>query len=80
MLLIIGSGQSILAPAVGVRAGVVVRKIIPGGAVGAVVLTHRGPLTLAEVRIRKSPGLLAVVLFLSAALFGTGTWAASFCH
>ena len=43
------AGQGVLAPPVGTRPGVVVREIVPGLAVGAVVLADRAPLTLADV-------------------------------
>ena len=42
--------EPVLAPAVGARAGVVVREVAPRVAVGAVVLAHRAPGALAEVR------------------------------
>ena len=44
------AGQAVLPPAVGTRPGVVVGKIVPGLAVGAVVLTNGAPLALAHVR------------------------------
>ena len=44
------AGQPVLAPAVGARAGVVVRQVLPGGAVRAVVLANGAPLALTEVR------------------------------
>ena len=43
-------GEAVLAPAVGPRAGVVVRQVLPRRAVLAVVLPHRPPLPLREVR------------------------------
>src|SRR5690606_15792761 len=43
------AGEPVLTPAVGARARVVVRQVGPGGAVRAVVLAHRAPLTLAEI-------------------------------
>ena len=44
------AGEAVLAPAVGARAGVVVREEAPRVAAGAVVLAHRAPGALAEVR------------------------------
>jgi hypothetical protein len=41
--------EAVLAPAVGAGAGVVVRKVGPGVAVGAVVLADRSPGAFAEV-------------------------------
>ena len=57
-------GEAVLAPAVGARAGVVVREVVPGRAAGAVVLAHRPPLALAEVRPPQVPvtGLAQPVL------------------
>ena len=43
-------GQPVLSPPVGLRPGMVVRQVIPRVAVGAVVLPHRAPLPLADVR------------------------------
>ncbi len=48
--MIIGNaGQTVLAPAIGARARLVVGEIIPGVAILAVVLTYRSPLALAQV-------------------------------
>ena len=44
------AGEAVLAPAVGPRAGMVVRQVLPRRAVRAVVLAHGPPLALAEVR------------------------------
>ena len=43
-------GDAVLTPAVGARARVIVREVVPGVAAGAVVLAHRAPLALAEIR------------------------------
>ena len=43
------AGNPVLAPAIGAAAGVVVREMVPGRAVGAVILPHRPPLPLAEI-------------------------------
>jgi hypothetical protein len=42
-------GQAILAPTVGLAAGVVVRQVIPGVAARAVILAHGAPLPVADV-------------------------------
>src|SRR5262249_38214680 len=42
--------KSILAPAIGATAGMLVRKIAPGIAVGGVVFADRAPLPLGEIR------------------------------
>ena len=49
------SGEPVLAPAVGARARVVVREVLPGAAGGAVVLAHRAPGALADVRTHSLP-------------------------
>ena len=49
-LLVIGdTGDAVLAPAIGTRAGVIVGEEIPGVAALAVVLAHGAPLTFAQV-------------------------------
>src|SRR4029077_19378725 len=50
-LLIVGDARdSVLAPAVRPRTRLVVRKVVPRVAAGAVVLADRAPLTLGEIR------------------------------
>ncbi len=51
--------QAILAPAIGAAAGVVVRQVIPAIAVGRIILAHRAPLALGEVRAPAFPILFA---------------------
>src|SRR5262249_42753249 len=64
LFVVADAGQAVLAPAVRAAAGMVMRKIIPGSGVGAVVLTNRAPLALAEVRSPLPPRLSAsAVLF-----------------
>ena len=60
-------GQAILSPPVGPGPRLVVRQVVPGVAVGAVVLPHRAPLPLADVRPPPVPlpGLQQPVLELS---------------
>src|SRR5262249_5481126 len=55
--------QAVLAPAVSTRARLIVREVIPGGAMGAVVLAHGPPLALAQVRSPELPALLAACVF-----------------
>src|SRR5262245_29625178 len=50
------AGQTILAPAIGARAGLIVGEVIPGVTTVAVVLTHRAPLTFAQVGSPLLPG------------------------
>ena len=57
LLLVVGdAGDAVLAPAIGPRAGLIVGEEIPGVAILAVVLAHRAPLPLAEVRAPFLPG------------------------
>ena len=44
------AGNAVLTPAIGAAAGMIVREILPGGAVAAVVLADRAPLALAHIR------------------------------
>jgi hypothetical protein len=63
--------QAVLAPAVGPAAGVVVREVVPGVAVGAVVLTHRAPGALADVGAPAPPrGPSQAVVFEAVVLGG----------
>src|SRR5262245_57081541 len=48
--------QPLLVPAGGPRTGVVVRKVVPGAAVWAVVLAHGAPSALAQVWPPALPG------------------------
>jgi hypothetical protein len=50
------AAQTVLVPAVDARARVVVREIVPGGALGAVVFAHRAPGALAEIGPPILPG------------------------
>ena len=70
VLLVIGdAGDAVLAPAVGARAGLIVGEEIPGVAAFAVVLAHRSPLSLAEIRPPLLPVGRALAGFLQARLF-----------
>src|SRR5262245_42648714 len=44
------AGDSVFVPAIGARAGMVVRKITPRIAIGTVVFAHRSPSTLGQKR------------------------------
>ncbi len=57
----------VFAPAIGPRPGVVVRQVVPGVAIRAVVLAHRAPLPFAEVG---PPALPALIGGLEAATLG----------
>src|SRR5271156_6912748 len=50
LLLVADARQTVLAPAIGAAACMVMRKVIPGISVAGVVLAHRAPLAFAEVR------------------------------
>src|SRR5262249_25130375 len=71
-LLIVGSAtQAVLAPVIRARAGLVVAEVVPGVATFAVVLAHRPPLTVGEIRAPFPPRGLGLTSFLEAAsLFG----------
>src|SRR5262245_45353306 len=58
LAVVANAGQTILAPAVGARAGVVVGEVIPRVTVVAVVLAHCAPLALAQIRSPFLPGNL----------------------
>src|SRR5713101_2603159 len=71
-LMVVRDAQdAVLAPAIGARARVVVRKIVPGRAVGGVVLSHRPPLAVGEIGrpsqpLRRSHGRFLEPLLLHA--------------
>src|SRR5690606_30363403 len=52
------AGHAVLVPPVGAGPGVVVREVVPGGAVLAVVLPHRPPGAFSQVRSPGPPRLL----------------------
>jgi hypothetical protein len=49
LLAVAEPGQSVLAPPVGLGPCVLVRQVLPGGTVSAVVLADRAPLPFAEI-------------------------------
>src|SRR5437867_2506184 len=59
--------QSVLAPAVGAAASVIVRKVVPAGSVRRVVFADRSPLPLGEIRSPALPVLLPPGVFLQPA-------------
>src|SRR5947207_1189639 len=63
LLVIAETGNAVLAPAVGAAASCVVRQILPGIAVGAVILAHRAPLALAQVRAPAFPAAFLPRIF-----------------
>src|SRR5277367_2498757 len=70
-LMIVGNaGDTVLAPAIGARAGLVVAEIVPGVAPLAVVLANRAPLAFAEVRAPFFPRGFVLASLLKSVLFG----------
>src|SRR5512135_1780707 len=55
LLVVAEAGDAVLAPPVRAGARLIVREVGPGIAAGTVVLPHRAPLTLAQVRPRPAP-------------------------
>src|SRR5262249_25179540 len=55
LFVVTDAGYAVFPPAVSPATGMVMWKVIPGGAVGAVVLAHGAPLSLAEVRAPFAP-------------------------
>ncbi len=64
------AGEAILVPAVGAAAGLVVREVVPGIAVGAVVLAHGAPGAFGEVRAPVLPVGVAVGAIAQATVLG----------
>ncbi len=64
------AGQAVVAPAVSAAASMVVREVIPGGAVAAVIFADRAPLAFAGVCTPLPPRELTAIGFVEAALFG----------
>src|SRR5262249_29584303 len=60
LVAIADAGDAVLVPAVHARARLVVREVVPRGAVGAVVLAHRAPGALGEVGPPALPVRLAI--------------------
>ena len=69
LVAIADAGDAVLAPAIGLAAGQVVRQVVPGVAVGAVVLAHGGPGAVADVRPPAPPAADVVLDFLQAGVF-----------
>ena len=55
LLFIAKAADAVFVPAIGSAAGVIVGKIVPGVAVGAIVFAHGAPGPLAEVRAPALP-------------------------
>src|SRR5581483_6075366 len=63
-------GDPVLVPAIGARARVVVRQVLPRGAVRAVVFAHRAPGAVADVWAPPAPVLRAHAVLFDADRFG----------
>src|SRR5271165_6475686 len=50
LVVVAKTGEAVLTPVVGARASLIVGEVVPRVAVLAVVLAHRAPLALAEIR------------------------------
>src|SRR5204862_4293607 len=62
--------EAVFAPAVGSRPRVIVSEVVPGVAVRAVVLAHRAPLALAQVRTPLLPRDPLLARIVQSLLFG----------
>src|SRR5206468_12751482 len=71
--------ESVLAPPIGAAPRVIVREVVPRGAVRRVVFAHRAPLALGEVGPPALPILLAPGIQCEAHLLG-GVWLAGARH
>ena len=70
LLVVAEATQAVLAPPIGARAGLVVREVVPGVAVVAVVLADGAPLPLAEVRPPLLPGDVRLARLVQPLLLG----------
>src|SRR5437016_3769743 len=61
--------EPVFVPAISARARVIVREIIPGVAVRAVILTHGSPRTLAKIRTPALPMLRALARLFDSPFF-----------
>src|SRR5208282_657012 len=67
------AADPILTPAIGPAASMIVRKIFPSRAVFAVILAHRSPLALAEIRSPSPPVDTLAYFFQTRSFRGTGS-------
>lgn len=72
-LIVADSGDTILAPPIGPRHGLLVRKIIPAIAISAIILANRSLLTFAEVRPPQQPILFPLPVFIQTQMLWTWT-------
>src|SRR5438445_8934637 len=77
-MLVAKPADAILAPAIGPAARVIMRKIRPRIAIGAVILAHRPPLAIADIGPPAPPRRAAPGVVEPAAFFGLRTaWRSS---
>src|SRR5689334_8425432 len=69
LMTVANGGESVLVPTVGARAGLVVRKVLPGFSRGAVVLANRAPGPVTDVRSPALPVCLASSRFFETFFF-----------
>src|SRR2546430_6712967 len=70
-LLVVGNScQTIFAPAISTRTRLVMRQIVPGITVRAIILAHRAPLPVGEVRTPQVPALFLRIIFFDTRLLG----------
>ena len=69
LLVVADAQQAVLAPAVGVRAGLVVREEILGRPAGRIILAHGAPLPFAEIGSPAVPRLPVLMRFLQPIVF-----------
>src|SRR5262249_36892942 len=60
LALVADAGEAILAPAIGTGARMIVRDVLPRGALRAVILPHRAPLALREVGTPEAPACASI--------------------
>src|SRR5271165_5559985 len=70
LLVVAETGEAILAPVIGARSGLIVGEVVPRVPVLTVVLAHRAPLALTEVRPPLPPGHRFLPRFVRLGWFG----------
>ena len=63
LVLIAETKKTVLAPAIGATASMIVCEIIPGRSIWTVIFAHGSPLALAEIRAPAPPTRLPIVCF-----------------
>src|SRR5215472_13610921 len=69
-LAVVGNpSEAVFSPSISARSGLVVRKVVPGIAIIAVILANRPPLPLAEIGTPLLPGHMGLAGFIQTLLF-----------